>query len=126
VLWLLYKLQSRFLQNSPATNATTKQFNIDTSEGATNEEELTIETGNNITSGTKICYKQVVTVSYLDLMMITQVQAWVDATENEGLDEIRITPTTTTVIDQRMICDIQHSISSTCWESTTVNWYINL
>ena len=39
------------------------------------------------------------------------MQAWVDATDNEGLDDIRSTPTTTAEIDQQMICDIQRAIS---------------
>ena len=53
------------------------------------------------------------TVSYLDLndVITTQMQAWADATDNEGLDDIRSTPTTTTEIDQQMICDIQRAIS---------------
>ena len=46
-----------------------------------------------------------VTVSYLDLndVITAQVQAWIDATGNESLDDIRSTPTTTTEIDQ-VIC----------------------
>ena len=54
-----------------------------------------------------------VTVFYLDLndVIIAQVHAWVDVTDNEGLDDIRSTPTTTTEIDQQMICDIQCAIS---------------
>ena len=39
-----------------------------------------------------------------------QVEAWVDATDNEGLDETRSIPNTTEV-DQHMICDIQRAIS---------------
>ena len=47
-----------------------------------------------------------VTVSYLDLndVITAQVQAWVDATDNESLDDIRSIPITTTEIDQQVIC----------------------
>ena len=40
-----------------------------------------------------------------------QVEAWVDTTDNEGLDETRSIPHTTTEVDQHMICDIQRAIS---------------
>ena len=44
-------------------------------------------------------------------VMIEQQQAWLDATNNEGLDEIRSTSTTAVEVDQSMICDIQHAVS---------------
>ena len=35
-----------------------------------------------------------------------QVQAWVDATDNEVLEEIRSTSTSNNSVDQQMVCDI--------------------
>jgi len=40
-----------------------------------------------------------------------QVQAWVDATDNKSLDDIRSTLTTTTETDRQIICDIQSAIT---------------
>ena len=44
-------------------------------------------------------------------MINNQVQAWVDATDNEGLKDIRSIPTINSDLDQYMICDIQHAVS---------------
>ena len=44
-------------------------------------------------------------------MINNQVQAWVDATDNEGLEDIRSTPTINSDVDQQMICDIQRAVS---------------
>ena len=44
-------------------------------------------------------------------MISEQVQAWVDATDNEELEEIRTTPTSNNSVDQQMVCDIQLAIS---------------
>ena len=46
----------------------------------------------------------------LNNMLTNQVQAWVDATDNEGLEEVRSTPTINNDVDQQMICDIQRAI----------------
>ena len=43
--------------------------------------------------------------------MIKWQQAWLDASNNEGLDEIRSTSTTAVEVDQSMICDIQRTVS---------------
>ena len=51
------------------------------------------------------------TYSGLNDAVTIQVEAWVDATDNEGLDETRSIPNTTTEVDQHMICDIQRAIS---------------
>ena len=52
-------------------------------------------------------------VFYSDLSdaIANQVQAWVDATDNEGLEDIRSTPTINSDVDQQMICDIQCAVS---------------
>ena len=52
-------------------------------------------------------------VFYSDLSdaIANQVQAWVDATDNEGLEDIRSTPTINSDVDQQMICDIQRAVS---------------
>ena len=39
------------------------------------------------------------------------MQAWIDATSNEGLEDIRSTPTINSDVDQQMICDIQCAVS---------------
>ena len=44
-------------------------------------------------------------------MMVEQEQAWLDATNNEGLDDIRSTSTTAVEVDQSMIFDIQRIVS---------------
>ena len=44
-------------------------------------------------------------------MINNQVQAWVDATDNEGLEDIKSTPTINSYVDQQMICDIQRAVS---------------
>ena len=44
-------------------------------------------------------------------MINNQVQAWVDATNNEGLEDIRSTPTINSDVDQQMKCDIQRAVS---------------
>lgn len=43
-------------------------------------------------------------------MLTNQVQAWVDATNDEGLEEVRSTPTINNDVDQQMICDIQRAV----------------
>ena len=43
-------------------------------------------------------------------MLTNQVQAWVDATNDEGLEEVRSTPTINNDVDQQMICDIQCAV----------------
>ena len=52
-----------------------------------------------------ICYPE------LSDVITNQVQAWVDATDNEGLEDIRSTPTTNSDVDQQMLCDIQRVVS---------------
>lgn len=47
----------------------------------------------------------------LNDVITTQVQAWADTTDNEGLDDTRSISTTTAEVDEQMICDIQRSIS---------------
>ena len=44
-------------------------------------------------------------------MIIDQVQAWVNATNNEGLEDIRSTPTMNSDVDLQMIYDIQRAVS---------------
>ena len=44
-------------------------------------------------------------------MVTNQVQAWVDATDNEGLEEAKSIPTFNCDVDQQMICDIQRAVS---------------
>ena len=50
-------------------------------------------------------------VTDLSDVLTDQVQAWVDATDNEGLEEVRSTPTINGDVDQQLICDIQRAIS---------------
>ena len=44
-------------------------------------------------------------------MISEQVQAWVDATDNEGLEDIRSTPTSNSNVDQQLLYDIQRAIN---------------
>ena len=44
-------------------------------------------------------------------MLTNQVHAWVDATDDEGLEEVRSTPIINNDVDQQMICDIQRAVS---------------
>lgn len=54
--------------------------------------------------------KRYVLVTDLDDMLTKQVQAWVDATDDEGLEEVRSTPTINNDVDQQIICDIQRAV----------------
>ena len=51
------------------------------------------------------------TFTDLSDVLTDQVQAWVDATDNEGLEEVRSTPTINGDVDQQLICDIQRAVS---------------
>ena len=59
-------------------------------------------------------------------MLTNQVHAWVDATDYEGLEEVRSTPIINNDVDQQMICDIQRAVSRLRnRESLSINWYEN-
>ena len=51
------------------------------------------------------------TFTDLSDVLTDQVQAWVDATDNGGLEEVRSTPTINGDVDQQLICDIQRAVS---------------
>jgi len=109
ILWTaLVVIQTAIQTSAKLCNNSRHNHNKWYIRGATTEEETTHETNSDITSGAKIIFCK--SVSYLDLndVFTTQVQAWVDATDNEGLDDIRSTPTE---VDQHMICNIQQAIS---------------
>jgi len=63
-------------------------------------------------------------VTYLDLcdIMAAQEQAWIDATADDGLEEVRDIPAKSHKdLEQTMICDIQR-VDQTGGKSSTVDW----
>ena len=50
-------------------------------------------------------------------MIINQVQACIDATDNEGLEDIRSTLTINSDVDQQKIYDIQHAVARLVWKA---------
>ena len=71
---------------------------------------MTLSTTSHQVQNSSKATKIYVLVIDLNNMLTNQVQAWVDATDDKGLEEVRSTPTINNNVDQQMICDFQHAV----------------
>ena len=71
---------------------------------------MTLSTTSHQVQNSSKTTKIYVLVIDLNNMLTNQVQAWIDTTDDKGLEEVRSTPTINNNVDQQMICDIQRAV----------------